>query len=57
MPTRCCMPPESSWGNFLPNSRRPTSSSISVTVAVLYFFGRPISSMGMHTFRRTVRHS
>ena len=54
-PTRCCMPPESSWGYLSRHSARPTSSSFSATIRSRSALPMPRSSRPKPTFSWTVR--
>src|SRR5580704_13328022 len=54
--TRCCMPPESSNGYFLPKSDSSTSFNRSCARAVVSAETSPLSLAGSSTFSRTLYH-
>ncbi len=55
-PTRCCMPPESSWAYLSAHLLKPTRASFSSTILSRSALGMPRSSRPRPTFSRTVRH-
>src|SRR5688572_5797879 len=55
-PTRCCMPPESSWVNLLANLSSRTSLILSSTMRSRSALARPRMSSPKPTLSRTVSH-
>ncbi len=55
-PTRCCMPPESSWANLSANLSSRTSFSFSSTIRSRSTLGTPRTSRPKATLSRTVSH-